>query len=174
MVADRIASFIHAWLAVREFVAGTGLGGAFTRVRYQGIPADCPGCGVNIRPATPPTPPWFDSVTAPNVPFRQVSSVPAIKVPAILGQAKGAARDWKAPAWMKGASGPETESLIANQEGGEASQLGYRDDYDEDATNVRPSVDLPPVEEQASAVEEVVVSKKDKKGKGTDEEQQSW
>jgi hypothetical protein len=145
---------------VRAFVIGTGLSGLFNRVRFRGIPADCPGCGCNIRPSTPPTPPWFQSVSVPTLSYRQVSfSVPPVKVPAILGQAK----DWKAPAWMKGGAGPESESLIADQEGAEASDAAYRDDYDEDAT-VRPSLDAP----AAQQTEEAVVAKKDK-GKSTDE-----
>jgi len=167
-----MASFIHAWLALSEFMSGTGLGSLFTRIRFRGIPADCPGCGVNIRPQTPPTPPWFSNVMAPTLSFRQVSfSTPAV-IPSILGQAKGAARDFKAPAWMKGGAGAESASLMASQEGAEASDA-YRDDYDEDAVTVRPSLDLPAAQEGGSTVDEVVVTKKDKKGKGTDEDP-SW
>ncbi|KAK0652794.1 hypothetical protein B0T16DRAFT_387997 [Cercophora newfieldiana] len=165
--------FIHAWLAIREFTVGTGLATLLNRIRFRGIPADCPSCGVNIRPATPPTPPWFDSVSAPSLTFRQVSfSVPAV-VPSVLGQAKGAARDWKAPSWMKGAAASESAPLIANQEDAEASDAPYQDDYDEDAVTVRPSLEVAAAKQGGSTVEEVVVTKKDKKGKGTDDEP-SW
>jgi hypothetical protein len=169
IVTKTFDSFIHAWLALRSFVIGTGLSSLFNRVRYRGIPADCPGCGSEIRPATPPTPPWFRSVTVPTLSYRQVSfSVPPVKVPAILGSTK----DWKTPAWMKGGTGPESESLIANEDGAEASDAAYRDDYDEDAVAVRPSIDAPAAQQTSgSTVEEVAVTKKDK-GKGTDEP--SW
>lgn len=144
------------------------MAGLFHGIRYRGIPADCPSCGVNIRPATPPTPPWFQNASVPTLSFRQVSiGVPAV-IPSVLGQAKGVKRDWKAPAWLKGGAASEAAPLIANQEGGEASEA-YRDDYDEDAVTVRPSVDLAPAK-QGGSPEEVVVTKKDKKGKGTDED----
>ena len=69
---------------------------------------------------------------------------------AILGQVKGAARDWKAPAWLKGRAEPESEPLIANQEGAEDSHEAYWDDSDEDANNVQPSVDVPSVRQEGA------------------------
>lgn len=48
-----------------------------------------------------------------------------------------AAKDWKAPTWMKGAATAEGEALLAEEEG--RAQQMYKDDYDDDAVAVRAS-----------------------------------
>lgn len=154
--------FIHTGLALQELFIGTGLAELAFRVRYQGIPVDCPGCGTNIRPSTPLTPPWFQSVSVPKISYRQIRA----GVPVILDRARGIGRDWATPARARGEAGHEGESLIANQEGVETGHGVYRDSYDDDAVNIRGSLDVPDPEEAGGPSAGEVVSRRDSKGKG--------
>jgi len=170
-LADNLTSSIHLWLGLSEFVVGMGIAAGVSHLRYHRIPADCPRCGNSIRPSTQLTAPWFRSVSVPRLSIRQVSfgapAVSAFKVPNFLTQARDATREWKTPAWAKGKWSGEQAPLLVGAGEAESSHEAYADDYDEDAAAVRPSLDVAPEPQQRTAVEEVVVTRKDK-GKSTD------
>lgn len=114
-----------------------------------------------MRPESIETPPWFRKMSVPSFSWHGPAFSGAT-IPGMSG-AKGP-RDWKAPAWMRGRQ--DVGPLLA--EDAERNRAPYHDDYDEDAMAVRASVDAPSQSQPSSAVEEVVVGKKDK-GKGSED-----
>ncbi|KAL2135318.1 hypothetical protein VTI74DRAFT_8971 [Chaetomium olivicolor] len=165
-----LANFlIHSYLAAREFVAGLAIPSLIEYAAWRMVPADCPHCGSKLRPDSLPPIPWYETVSRPKVSMRQMEtpsiprlSLPAFKLPKLSGL-KGL-WEWKVPAWMRGRN-QEYASLFVDDDQNERDR--YRDDPDDiigepsgNTTVVATgSVDPTPV------VEEVVVGKKDKRGK---------
>ncbi|KAK4235628.1 hypothetical protein C8A03DRAFT_17642 [Achaetomium macrosporum] len=160
---------IHLYLAAREFVAGLAIPGLVEYTAWRVVPADCPHCGNRLRPDSFPPIPWYETVERPKVSLSQIKfptvprpSLPSFRAPRFAAL-KGP-REWKVPNWMRGRS-QEYASLFVDEEQSERDR--YRDDPDgpfgepSGTTTVVATGSADP----APVVEEVVVGKKDKKGK---------
>ncbi|KAK3308355.1 uncharacterized protein B0T15DRAFT_524226 [Chaetomium strumarium] len=169
---------IHLYLAVREFVAGLAIPGLVEHTAWRLVPADCPHCGNRLRPDSLPPIPWYEAVGRPKVSLSSVSrpSLPSFSAPKFTWL-KGR-REWKVPNWLRGQS-EEYASLFVDDQQNERDR--YRDDPDgtlgepSRTTTVVATGSADPV----PVVEEVVVGKKDKKGKPGSgalfaEEETSW
>lgn len=160
-------SLIHSFLAVRELGAGLAIPGLVKYTAWRAVPPDCPQCGTRLRPDSLPPIPWYETVSRPKVSLPQIGapsisrpSLPGVKAPMFSGL-RG--REWKVPDWMRGRNRGYARLFVDDEEN-ERDQ--YRDDlegsYEEPphttAVVATGSADRAPVEE-------VVVGKKDKRGK---------
>ncbi|KAJ4302017.1 hypothetical protein N0V88_002150 [Collariella sp. IMI 366227] len=166
---DPEGSLIHSYLAAREFVAGLAIPGLIEYTAWRMVPADCPHCGNRLRPDTLPPVPWYETVSRPKVSMLRMRassisrpSLPAFKLPK-FSSLKGP-REWKVPAWMRGRK-EEDASLFVDDAQNERD--GYRDDPDDTigGPSSHTSVVATGSAGPAPVVEEVVVGKKDKRGK---------
>ncbi|KAL2263527.1 hypothetical protein VTK26DRAFT_6428 [Humicola hyalothermophila] len=158
---------IHLYLAARELVAGLAIPELVEWSAWRAVPADCPHCGSRLRPDALPPIPWYESVSAPKVSLPRVKapsigrpSLPSFKVPRFSFKNP---REWKVPNWMRGRS-QEYARLFVDDEHNDGQP--YRDDPEGGFAG--PSGTTTVVATGSAApVEEVVVSKKDKKGKSS-------
>ncbi|KAI0008079.1 hypothetical protein F4779DRAFT_618953 [Xylariaceae sp. FL0662B] len=81
-----VSFLIHLYLAVRALSIGLALHDLTQWMAWQIVPPDCPDCGHRLRPSSPPSAPWFQSL-----PKIKVPTMPSIQTPS-----------WKAPAWLRG------------------------------------------------------------------------
>lgn len=170
ILTDSPHSLIHLYLAVRELVAGLAIPGLVEYTAWRAVPPDCPNCGSRLRPDALPPIPWYESVSAPKVSIPRIAvppiprpSMPTFKVPKFSGFK--APRDWKVPSWMRGRS-HEYASLFVDDDQNVRDR--YRDDpegtFAERAATT--SVVATGSAGPPAVVEEVVVGKKDRKGRG--------
>ncbi|GAB1314766.1 hypothetical protein MFIFM68171_04976 [Madurella fahalii] len=156
---------IHLYLAARELVAGLAIPSLVEWTAWRAVPPDCPRCGSRLRPDSLPPIPWYESVSAPNVSLPRLHapsisrpSLPAVKLPKFSGL-KGP-HEWKVPAWMKGRR--QYASLFVDDDQIERDR--YMDDPD-GGPSASTTVIATGSAGHAPVVEEVVVGKKDKKGR---------
>ncbi|SPQ21382.1 0b1f7687-29e2-4a4a-bbcc-3808dae77ca5 [Thermothielavioides terrestris] len=174
---------IHLFLAIREFVAGLAIPDLVEYTAWRAVPPNCPHCGRRLRPDSLPPIPWYETVSRPNlslppiqVPSISRPSLPAFKMPSL--PALKAPREWKVPKWMRGRS-QEDASLFVDD--GQIERDRYRDDPDEPPHGPSGTTRVVATGSagQVPVVEEVVVSKKDRKGKNSSsalfgEDDASW
>ncbi|KXX78769.1 hypothetical protein MMYC01_204406 [Madurella mycetomatis] len=157
---------IHLYLAARELVAGLDIPRVVEWTAWRAVPPDCPRCGSRLRPDSLPPIPWYESVSAPNVSLPRLQalsisrpSLPGVKLPKFSGLKRP--REWEVPAWMKGRR--QYANLFVDDDQIERDR--YMDDPDGEpsaSTTVIATGSTGPT----PVVEEVVVGKKDKKGRG--------
>lgn len=161
-------SLIHLYLAARELVAGLAMPELAQFTAWRAVPPDCPNCGSRLRPDSLPPIPWYESVSAPKVSLPRISapsiprpSVPAFQFPRF--SAFRSSREWKVPNWMKGRTNQDASLFVDAQD----EHDRYTDDPEgpfggpSGTTTVVATGAADPV----PVVEEVVVGKKDKRGK---------
>jgi len=161
-----VHSLIHLFLAARELVAGLAIPSLIEYTAWRAVPADCPHCGSRLRPDALPPIPWYETVSRPRVSLPAIQapslprpSLPAFKLPNF--SALKAPGGWKVPNWMRGRD-QEHASLFIDDEQNERDR--YRDEP-EDHFGAGASTVIATGSAAPAPVEEVVVAKKDKKGK---------
>jgi hypothetical protein len=158
---------IHLYLAAREFAAGLAIPGLIEYTAWRAVPPDCPHCGRRLRPDSLPPIPWYETVSRPTVTLPKIKapsiprpSLPAFKLPKFSGLK---VREWKVPKWMRGRN-EEYASLFVDDQQDERDR--YRDDPDGPFGGQSGNTTVVATGSSgAPPVEEVVVGKKDRRGK---------
>ncbi|KAK4100211.1 hypothetical protein N658DRAFT_473874 [Parathielavia hyrcaniae] len=158
---------VHLYLAAREFVAGLAIPSLVEYTAWRAVPSDCPHCGSRLRPDSLPPIPWYETLSRPNVSLPQIKapSIPQLSLPAFKMPNFPAMKspEWKVPNWMRGRD-QEYASLFVDEQQNEHDRYSDNPDglFGEQAGS---TTVVATGASAAPPVEEVVVGKKDRRGK---------